>query len=104
MPSLGSVVRKLRGADKPVCPCVTLGDLRHFGNNDSLGQNAGSLGKIYAVQDCGCLPAPLRLSAGSIEITITKQTYREECLGLSQRFRRVPVHEREELHADPCVD
>jgi uncharacterized protein (DUF1501 family) len=33
--------------DKPVFPYVTLGDLRHFGNNDSLGQNAGCLGKIY---------------------------------------------------------
>src|SRR5262249_9110187 len=26
---------------------VTLGDLRHFGNNDSLGQNAGCLGRAY---------------------------------------------------------
>jgi hypothetical protein len=47
MPSLGSVVSKLRPADKAVFPYVTLGDLRHFGNNDSLGQNAGCLGKIY---------------------------------------------------------
>jgi hypothetical protein len=47
MPALGSVVSKLRGAAKPVFPYVTLGDLRHFGNNDSLGQNAGCLGKIY---------------------------------------------------------
>jgi uncharacterized protein (DUF1501 family) len=30
-----------------VFPYVTLGELRHFGNNDSLGQNAGCLGKIY---------------------------------------------------------
>jgi hypothetical protein len=47
MPSLGSVVGKLRPADKPVFPYVTLGDLRHFGNNDSMGQNAGCLGKVY---------------------------------------------------------
>ena len=47
MPSLGSVVSKLRPADKPVFPYVTLGDLRHFGNNDSMGQNAGCLGKVY---------------------------------------------------------
>lgn len=47
MPSIGSVVSKLRRADKPVFPYVTLGDLRHFGNNDSMGQNAGCLGKIY---------------------------------------------------------
>src|SRR5258707_8305738 len=47
MPSLGSVVSKLRPAYKPVFPYVTLGDLRHFGNNDSMGQNAGCLGKVY---------------------------------------------------------
>ena len=47
MPSLGSVVSKLRPADKPVFPYVTLGDLRHFGNNDSMGQNAGCLGQIH---------------------------------------------------------
>jgi hypothetical protein len=45
MPAVGSVVGKLRPAAKPVFPYVTLGDLRHFGNNDSLGQNAGCLGK-----------------------------------------------------------
>jgi hypothetical protein len=47
MPSLGSIVSKLRPADKPVFSYVTLGDLRHFGNNDSMGQNAGCLGKAY---------------------------------------------------------
>jgi hypothetical protein len=47
MPSLGSVLSKLRPASKPVFPYVTLGDLRHFGNNDSMGQNAGCLGKVY---------------------------------------------------------
>ena len=47
MPSLGSVVSKLQPAKKPVFSYVTLGDLRHFGNNDSLGQNAGCLGKAY---------------------------------------------------------
>jgi hypothetical protein len=47
MPSLGSVVSKLRPADKPVFPYVTLGELRHFGNFDSMGQNAGCLGKVF---------------------------------------------------------
>jgi hypothetical protein len=47
MPSMGSVLSKLRPADRPVFPYVTLGDLRHFGNNDSLGQDAGCLGKLY---------------------------------------------------------
>jgi len=47
LPSVGSVVSKLRPADRPVFSYVTLGDLRHFGNNDSLGQNAGCLGRAY---------------------------------------------------------
>lgn len=47
MPSLGSVVSKLRRPDGPVFPYVTLGDLRHFGNNDSMGQLGGCLGKLY---------------------------------------------------------
>jgi hypothetical protein len=47
MPSLGSVVSKLRRVDKPLFSYITLGDLRHFGNNDSMGQNAGCLGKVY---------------------------------------------------------
>jgi hypothetical protein len=47
MPSMGSVVSKLRPPAHPVFPYVTLGDLRHFGNNDSLGQNAGCMGKVY---------------------------------------------------------
>jgi hypothetical protein len=47
MPSIGSTVSKLRHMDRPVFPYVTLGDLRHFGNNDGMGQNAGCLGKPY---------------------------------------------------------
>jgi hypothetical protein len=47
MPSLGSVVGKLRPAEKPVFSYVALGDLRHFGNNDSMGQYGGCLGKLY---------------------------------------------------------
>src|SRR5262249_11548142 len=47
LPSVGSVVSKLRPAERPVFSYVTLGDLRHFGNNDSLGQNAGCLGKAF---------------------------------------------------------
>lgn len=47
MPSVGSVIGKLHPMDKPVFPYVTLGDLRHFGNNDSMGQNAGCLGKAF---------------------------------------------------------
>jgi len=47
LPSLGSVVSKLRPADRSVFSYVTLGDLRHLGNNDSMGQNAGCLGRAY---------------------------------------------------------
>jgi hypothetical protein len=47
MPSMGSIVGKLRPMNHPVFPYVTLGDLRHFGNNDGMGQNAGCLGKPY---------------------------------------------------------
>ena len=47
MPAIGSVVAKLQPATKPVFPYVALGDLRHFGNNDSLGATAGCLGSTY---------------------------------------------------------
>ncbi|HET6882090.1 MAG TPA: DUF1501 domain-containing protein [Pirellulales bacterium] len=47
MPSLGSVISKMRAADKSMFPYVTLGELRHFGNKDSMGQNAGCLGHAY---------------------------------------------------------
>jgi hypothetical protein len=47
LPSLGSVVSKLRPANRSIFSYVTLGDLRHFGHNDSMGQNAGCLGRAY---------------------------------------------------------
>ena len=47
LPSVGSLVSKLRPAERPVFSYITLGDLRHFGNNDSLGQNAGCLGRAF---------------------------------------------------------
>ena len=47
LPSLGSVVSKVRPADRSMFSYVTLGDLRHLGNNDSMGQNAGCLGRAY---------------------------------------------------------
>ncbi len=47
MPSIGSVVAKLRPATRPVFSYVSLGDVRHFGNNDSLGATAGCLGANY---------------------------------------------------------
>jgi len=47
LPSLGAIVSKLRPAHQSMFSYVTLGDLRHFGHNDSLGQNAGCLGRAY---------------------------------------------------------
>ncbi len=47
LPSIGSVVGKRKEVGKPIFPYVTLGDLRHFGNHDSMGQNAGCLGKAH---------------------------------------------------------
>jgi hypothetical protein len=47
MPSLGSVVSRLRPATRPVFSYVTLGDLRHLGNHDAMGQGAGCLGRAY---------------------------------------------------------
>ena len=47
MPSIGSVVASYAARASRCSPYVTLGDLRHFGNNDSMGQNAGCLGKAY---------------------------------------------------------
>ena len=47
MPAVGAVVAKLRPATRPVFSYVALGDLRHFGNNDSMGQTAGCLGKAF---------------------------------------------------------
>jgi len=47
LPSLGSIVSKLRPAGRSMFSYVTLGDLRHLGNHDSMGQNAGCLGRAY---------------------------------------------------------
>jgi hypothetical protein len=47
LPSMGSVVSKLRPASGSIFSYVTLGDLRHLGHNDSMGQNAGCLGRAY---------------------------------------------------------
>ncbi len=47
LPSMGSIVSKLRPADRSMFSYVTLGDLRHLGHFDSLGQNAGCLGRTY---------------------------------------------------------
>jgi hypothetical protein len=47
MPSMGSVVSRVRPARGAMFSYVTLGDLRHLGHHDSMGQNAGCLGRAY---------------------------------------------------------
>jgi hypothetical protein len=47
MPSVGSVISKLRRPTRPIFPYVTLGILSHLGNHDSMGQDGGCLGKVY---------------------------------------------------------
>ncbi len=66
MPSLGSVVSKVRPAGNALFSYVTLGDLRHFGNNDSMGQNAGCLGRAY---DPFTLPF-VRPMDGSLDLSV----------------------------------
>jgi hypothetical protein len=65
LPSMGSVINKIRPADRPIFSYVTLGDLRHFGHNDSLGQGAGCLGRIY---DPFTLPF-VRRTDGELELS-----------------------------------
>src|SRR4051812_25122696 len=47
MPSVGSVVSRVRPARGAMFSYVTLGELRHLGNHDSMGQDAGCLGRAY---------------------------------------------------------
>ncbi len=47
LPSMGSILSKIRPNQGPIFTYVTLGDLRHLGHNDSLGQGAGCLGRTY---------------------------------------------------------
>lgn len=47
LPSMGSVFSKVRPNERPIFTYVTLGDLRHFGHNDTLGQGAGCLGRTF---------------------------------------------------------
>jgi hypothetical protein len=47
MPSIGSVISKIRPTERPIFTYVTLGDLRHLGHHDSMGQGAGCLGRTY---------------------------------------------------------
>jgi len=68
LPSIGAVVSKLRPADGSLFSYVTLGDLRHFGHNDSMGQNAGCLGRAY---DPFTVPfiRPINTGNGALDFT-----------------------------------
>lgn len=65
LPSMGSVLSKVRPNRRPIFTYVTLGDLRHFGHNDTLGQGAGCLGRIY---DPYTLPF-VRRTGGDLELS-----------------------------------
>jgi hypothetical protein len=81
LPSLGSVVSKLRPADKSIFSYVTLGDLRHFGNNDSMGQNAGCLGRAY---DPFTVPF-VRPMNGELDFGITQVVAAADARGIGSR-------------------
>jgi hypothetical protein len=81
LPSLGSVLAKLRPADRALFSYVTLGDLRHFGNNDSMGQNAGCLGKAY---DPFTLPF-VRPITGALDLGVTSVLSEGEAAALDSR-------------------
>jgi len=83
LPSLGSVVSKLRPANKSIFSYVTLGDLRHFGNNDSMGQNAGCLGRAY---DPFTIPF-VRPMNGELDLGVTRVMAAMDAGGIGGRRR-----------------
>jgi hypothetical protein len=96
LPSLGSVVSKLRPAAKSIFSYVTLGDLRHFGNNDSMGQNAGCLGRAY---DPFTVPF-VRPMNGELDFGITRVMATGDVQGIGERRSL-----REQLdHAAPVLE
>jgi hypothetical protein len=63
LPSIGSIVSKLRSADEKMFSYVTLGDLRHLGNHDSMGQIAGEgLRSVHRP-----LPSPVNQRSARLE-------------------------------------
>ena len=44
---VAATLSKQYAADQRMFPYVTLGELRHFGHKDTMGQNAGCLGRAY---------------------------------------------------------
>jgi hypothetical protein len=82
LPSMGSVLSKIRPNERPIFTYVTLGDLRHFGHNDSLGQGAGCLGRTY---DPFTLPFVTR-TEGALEMSsITSVTAQVDAGQLTSR-------------------
>jgi hypothetical protein len=89
MPSMGSVVCRLRPAARAQFSYVTLGDLRHLGNHDSMGQNAGCLGRAY---DPFMVPFE-RPGNGTLDrqrvAALMAQTDEEQLQGRQQLLRRL---------------
>jgi len=82
LPSMGSVISKIRPTELPIFTYVTLGDLRHFGHNDTLGQGAGCLGRTY---DPFTLPFVTRTD-GALELSsITSVTAQVDASQLGSR-------------------
>jgi hypothetical protein len=98
MPSLGAVLSKLRPAQRPVFSYVVLGDLRHLGNHDSMGQDAGRLGRAYdpfAVPYAIARPRPedIRLDLSGVQ-SVMGQVDGSRLAGREQLLQQV-------LHAAP---
>jgi hypothetical protein len=100
LPSLGSVLAKLRPADRALFSYVTLGDLRHFGNNDSMGQNAGCLGKAY---DPFTLPF-VRPITGALDLGVTSVLSEGEAAALNSRRQLLASLDRAAPPAEVTAD
>jgi len=102
MPSLGSVISKARPADQRMFPYVTLGELRHFGHKDSMGQNAGCLGRAY---DPFAVPFAQPFGAADVrlDMRVVDSMFGEVATVGRQLSRRRPLLEQMN-HAVPALE
>src|SRR5262249_320121 len=88
LPAMGSVISKLRAADANMFSYVTLGDLKHLGNNDSMGQIAGCLGKTY---DPFTVPY-VRPADGTLDMSLVASVLGESDTDRLDRRRQFLAH------------
>src|SRR5262245_39698120 len=88
LPAMGSVISKLRAADASMFSYVTLGDLKHLGNNDSMGQIAGCLGKTY---DPFTVPY-VRPADGTLDMSLVASVLGESDTDRLDRRRQFLAH------------